>query len=280
MLRNQTIKLAKLAVAKRATVILPRQQLSAQSQYQHLQSLSSPFSIPLSQVSYFSTTSATLAKKKGGNKKENKKDKRNHKDDAEEDGEPVEEIDPKQILSGLETSFKKTLDLYNKKITEIKMGKANPTIFNNLVITIDKKDHPFTDLAAASLQNKNLTVTVFDPNNAKRIISAILAANLGLTPELDPKNNQLLKIKNPLTSSKDVTAKQLKELKEAFDNHAKNNSSSHSLVSLRGKVIKDLKKVEGSKDVVRKLTTDVEKLYKSYVEKLTDSFKKAEKSLK
>ncbi|GME70144.1 unnamed protein product [Ambrosiozyma monospora] len=280
MIRNQTFKLARLAIAKRATVILPRQQLSVPSQYQQSLSTPTPFSTPLSQVSYFSTTSATLAKKKGGNKKENKKDKRHHKDDAEEDGEPVEEIDPKQILSSLETSFKKTLELYNKKITEIKMGKANPTIFNNLMITIDKKDYPFTDLAAASLQNKNLTVTVFDPNNAKRIISAILAANLGLTPELDPKNNQSLKIKNPLTSSKDVKAKQLKELKEAFDNHAKNNSSSHSLVSLRGKVVKDLKKVEGSKDVVRKLTTDVEKLYKSYVEKLTDSFKKAEKSLK
>ncbi|KAG7696883.1 hypothetical protein KL930_002667 [Ogataea haglerorum] len=184
-----------------------------------------------------------------------------------------EEINPSAILQDVDTQFQSVLDKYKKKITEIKLGKADPQIFNKLKVKVENGTALFTDIAQTTLKGKFLTITVFDPKNSKRIISAILGANLNLNAEEDPKNPQLLRVALPSTT-KDLKEKQAKELKENF------NIFRASSASIRAHVLKDLKKVRGSADTLRKLLSDIEKTHKNHIERLTHAYKEAEKSLK
>ncbi|KAG7858705.1 hypothetical protein KL939_002827 [Ogataea angusta] len=185
----------------------------------------------------------------------------------------VEEINPSAILKDVDTQFQSVLDKYKKKITEIKLGKADPQIFNKLKVRVENGTALFTDIAQTTLKGKFLTITVFDPKNSKRIISAILGANLNLNAEEDLKNPQLLRVALPSTT-KELKEKQAKELKENF------NTFKAGSASIRAQVLKDLKKVRGSADTLKKLLNDIEKTHKNYTEKLTLAYKEAEKSLK
>ncbi|KAG0691389.1 ribosome-recycling factor [Pichia californica] len=232
----------------------------------------SPF---LQRTRAFSSTSPSLAKK--GGKKDNAKSSK--KKDIVDD-EPDVVLDPKSILSNLKTKYDDSFTQFSKKLTELKMGRANPALFDNLKIKIDDKyTATFPEVAMTAMKGTNfLNITVFDPNHTKRIVSAILESNMNLNPEVDPKNAQLLKIKLP-NSTKELKEKQIKQMKELLDQYKSNVSFKNSLQAIRATFMKDLKNVEGSKDIVRKLTTDIDSTYKTYADKLTTAFKTTEKSL-
>lgn len=231
----------------------------------------------------FSSTAVFYAKKsKKESKKDNKGSKKNDtKNNSKDNNDEIDEVlDPKAILADLKSKYETSLTQFNKKLTELKMGRANPAIFDNLKIKIDNSyTANYPEIAMTAMKGNNfLNITVFDPNHTKRVISAILESNLNLNPEIDPKNNQLLKIKLP-NSTKELKEKQIKEMKELLDQYKSNSSFKNSLQAIRSNFMKDLKNVEGSKDIVRKLTTDIDSTYKSYAEKLTTTLKNAEKSL-
>jgi ribosome recycling factor len=224
----------------------------------------------------FSSTPVFFAKKKKETKKDNKKGSAT-KDDTD-DVEIV--LDPKSILNDLKGKYEDAFKQYSKSLTELKMGKSNPAIFDNLKIKIDDSyTATFPEIAMTAMKGTGfLNVNVFDPSHTKRIISAILEANLNLNPEVDPKNPQLLKIKLP-NSTKDLKEKQIKQMKELLDQYKSNAGFKHSLLFIRSHCMKELKNVEGSKDIVKKLTDDINATYKTYAEKFTTAFKNTEKSL-
>ncbi|ODQ45136.1 hypothetical protein PICMEDRAFT_25908, partial [Pichia membranifaciens NRRL Y-2026] len=169
---------------------------------------------------------------------------------------------------------------FTKKLTEMKMGRANPAIFDKLKVKIDDSYvATFPEIAMTAMKGTSfLNITVFDPSHTKRVVSAILDADMNLNPEVDPKNEQLLKVKLP-NSTKELKAKQIKQMKELLDLFKSNATFKYSLQSIRASFMKDLKNVEGSKDIVRKLTTDIDASYKTYAEKFTTAFKNTEKSM-
>lgn len=212
-----------------------------------------------------------------------KKDKKAGKKDSKKKDEVDEEVvvlDPKAIISDLKTKYDDSFVQFSKKLTELKMGKANPSIFDKLNIKIDDSyTATFPEVAMTAVKGSNfLNITVFDPSHTKKIVSAILEANLNLNPEVDSKNPQLLKIKLP-NSTKELKEKQIKAMKELLDQYKSNASLKNSLVAIRGTFMKDLKNVEGSKDIVKKITTDIDATFKIYAEKFQTAFKNTEKSL-
>lgn len=219
----------------------------------------------------FANTAILLAKKKKGGKDSK---------DSKEDAAPLAELDPSALLKELNTACTKTLGAFEQKLTTMKMGRSNPGIFNKLTVKLDSHDEPFEQVALTSVKTPTfLTVTVFDPAHTKRVVSAILGAGLNLTPEVDATNNQLLKIKVPNTTKemKEKTVREMKTLLDAFRSQA---SQKDSLVSLRAKAMKEVKNLEGSKDAIKKLTADVDGVYKKFADKLQDAFKAAEKQIK
>lgn len=224
----------------------------------------------------FSMTYPAFAKK---NKKEDKKGKKGKKEEADnEDAESA--IDPSVLLKDLTKSYDNTLQAFQKQLNTLKMGRSNPKVFDNIQVKLEDYTATFTDIAMATNKTPTMfNVTVFDPAHTKRVVSAILAANLNLTPEVDPKNEQLLKIKIPSTS-KEMKEKAVKDMKSLVDQYKSNAAQKDSLAAHRAKMMKEVKSLEGAKDIIKKLNQDVELLFKKYSDKLQDAFKTAEKQIK
>lgn len=162
-------------------------------------------------------------------------------------------------------------------MNEIKLGKSNPEIFDKLKVKSDGKPTLFTSVAQTSIKGgKNMSVTVFDPKDTKAVISAILASNMNLNPQLDPKNPQILKI--PFSgSTADAKQATIKNLKDNYDLY-KNGIDKNSLSSLRGDVMKQFKKSTLTDDL-KKAVANIEKLHKKFSDQLSEQFKSAEKAL-
>lgn len=220
----------------------------------------------------FVTTRAALAKakKKGG--KETKKGS----NAAAASEEPLEQLDPAALLADMTTQCQKTLSTFDAALKELKMGKSNPKIFDSL--KVDGQN--FNEVALTTMKTPTfLTVTVFDPAHTKKVVSSILSAGLNLNPQVDPNNAQLLKVAIPSTTS-EMRAKTLKDMKSLMDSFKSNANQKDSLVSHRSSILKEVKNLEGSKDAIKKLTSDVDAIHKKFSDKLMEAFKQAEKQLK
>lgn len=194
---------------------------------------------------------------------------------ASTEEEEVEIVDPNLYVKELTTKFDKSVELYQKELNEKRLGSFNSKIFDKLEL---KNGKVFKDMASTALKGKgSLLVTVFDPNEVKNIVSAILAAGLNLNPERVPTNNQQLKI--PLPPPTTESKKQLcKDLKAVFEKY-KQSQSKNSLGHIRNEVMKELKGLQKKDESIKKIIQNVEKIHKDYVTKMTDQLKQAEKNV-
>jgi ribosome recycling factor len=206
-----------------------------------------------------------------------KKAKKGGKLDAKQTEEPTTEEDPTAVIPQLEQSFKESIDQFKKKTNETKQGNSNSKIFDQLEVPVNHKEtSPFTSVAQTSLKGRNLIITVFDPNNVKHVVSSVLSSGLNMNPQTVPNFPQQLKVALPPPTAE--TRKEIAAaLKKDFE-HFKQSPSKHSLSSARANALKELKAFEKN-DKVKKVSQDVEKLHKKYVEELQKQFKTAEKSV-
>lgn len=214
----------------------------------------------------FNTSVPLLLKKQKGGKKS-------------EAVEPeVEIIDTKKLLEEATKKFDEVVELHQKKINEIRLGKSNPKIFDKLQAKIDGELLPFTSIAQTTIKGgRFLNVTVFDPSHTKTIVSTILASGLNMTPEVDKGNPQLLKVSlpPPTLETKKLT---LKQLKENFENFKSNPHNKHCLAHVRTQYLKHTKKGKVDESI-KKFAADFDKMQKKYTDALNDQFKTAEKNL-
>ncbi|GMM35986.1 Rrf1 protein [Saccharomycopsis crataegensis] len=217
-----------------------------------------------------SFSTSTIAYKKGGKAKG--KAKNNVEPEAEE-----EEFDSVGFLRDVEKKYKDSIEVYKKKSSESKSGKTNTKIFDNLSIPLaHNQSAKFTDVAQTTLKGRNLLITLFDPNDSKHVVSAVLGAGLNLNPQVDQKNPQLLKVPLPAPTA-EVKIEAVKNLKSVFETF-KSSSSKFAFTSIRSDALKELKKLKGG-DEVKKIMKNVEDLNKQYNKKLADQFKDLEKSM-
>lgn len=189
--------------------------------------------------------------------------------------EEVEIVNPNLYVKELTTKFDKSVELYQKELNEKRQGSFNPKIFDKLEL---KNGRVFKDMATTAMKGKgSLLVTVFDPNEVKNIVSAILAADLNLNPERVPSNNQQLKIPlpPPTTESKQQLCKELKAVFERY----KQSPLKFSLGHIRNEVMKELKSLQKKDESIKKIIQHVEKIHKEYVNKMTEQLKQAEKNV-
>ncbi|ODV86489.1 hypothetical protein CANARDRAFT_6954 [[Candida] arabinofermentans NRRL YB-2248] len=221
----------------------------------------------------FSTSPITHAKKVPKSKAgKGKKGKGNSKEVEEE--EDIEEFEPKVVLKELEEKFKGCLEEFQETCKLIKMGNSNPKVFDQLKIKLaGNEEVNFNEVAQMTSKGKRMLVTVYEPNNVKRVISSILAMEKNLIPKVDPKNEQVLVIETGSTDS--VVSQRQKDLKKAYDNYKTNHSSKVSLVKIRGDAIRESKSYKGPKDLLTKLSADIHAMHNVYADKMQEVFKKA-----
>lgn len=213
----------------------------------------------------FSNTAFNLKKRKDNVKKEQTPD-------------VSEAIDIDKILNipQVTEKFDSIISKFQKHLLEIKLGKSNPNVFNNVKITIDDKKNDsvlFTDLASTSLKGRNFIITVFDPKNSSKIINSIL--NLNYNAQIDSTNNYTIKVPLPPINT-ESKQNSVKLLKKSFENF---KSGPTSLASIRHDIKTKLSKVlklNNLNDTDKLKLDHFEKIHKSYNEKLLHVLKKGE----
>ncbi|KAI5948903.1 IPI1 [Candida theae] len=231
-------------------------------------------------------TSATLlasSKKNSKSKRAQKQQKIQIQDDKIQAEAEEEVVTPTIDFKDATARFESIISRFDKLANEIKLGKLNPKIFDNLLVNVGNQKEvvevPFNTIAQTSVKGRNFIITMFDPSNAQAIINTIIGSGLNMSGIVDPANKFNIKVPLPPITL-ETKQNDVKLLKELFDKLRNNKTG--SLTSVRGDVRHKFQshlKTHKLSDLENKQLTQLEKLHKLYVDKLQESFKQYEKRI-
>lgn len=165
----------------------------------------------------------------------------------------------KDILKDAENRMKGAIQALEEDLSAIRTGRANPSLVERLPVEYYGSETPLLQLASISVpEARVLLIRPFDPTTLKIIEKAILASDLGLTPNNDGKVIRLNL--PPLTEDRrrDLVKLVQKRLEE----------SRIAIRNIRRDQMKDLKDFEKEKMI----SEDDLKIGEEEIQKLTDKF--------
>ena len=90
--------------------------------------------------------------------------------------------------TSIEEKMKKTINMYEGNLAEIRAGRANPAILNKISVEYYGTQTPINQVAGISVPEARLIVIQpWDMSVLKEIERAILASDIGITPNNDGK---------------------------------------------------------------------------------------------
>ena len=181
---------------------------------------------------------------------------------------------PKDELGTLRENMDKAITFLQNEYLSIRTGRAHPGLVSDI-----KADYYGTPTALKQLANitipegRVIQIAPFDKSALKAIEKAILAANIGMTPQSD---GTVIRLTLPeLTKARRVEltkilAKKAEEAKVVIRNY-------------RRDAIEGLKKQEKASEIteddLKKLTKDVQDITDSYIKKIDEVYKVKEKEV-
>ena len=171
--------------------------------------------------------------------------------------------------TNIEERMKKTISVYEENLSEIRAGRANPAILNKITVDYYGTATPINQVAGISVPEARLIVIQpWDGSVLKEIERAILASDIGITPNNDGK---VIRLNFP-----ELNEERRKELVKEMGEEAK-----VAVRQVRRDGIDDFKKQQKdsviTEDDLKQAEDQVQKLTDKYVEKidkLTDSKEK------
>jgi ribosome recycling factor len=120
----------------------------------------------------------------------------------------------KEIFDKLNVRCQKALDFLKNELAAIRAGRANPQLFDKLLVDYYGTPTPLNQMANISApEPRAVVISVWDAGAVKLVEKAILASDLGLTPTNDGKS---LRVNFPVLTEerrKDLV-KQIKKMAE------------------------------------------------------------------
>ena len=162
-------------------------------------------------------------------------------------------------IKEFENKMSKTVDALKEDYVTIRAGRANPQILNK--ITVDYYGQPTTIPNMANItvpEARMLVISLWDVSMVKKVVSAIQASDIGITPSDDGKVIRLVFPQLTEERRKELT-KQTKKLSEDCKVTLRNE---------RRDIMDVLKKFK--KDSI--ITEDEEKTYGAEVQKTLDKY--------
>lgn len=90
----------------------------------------------------------------------------------------------KEIVSRTEDKMQEALNFLVEDLKTYRVGKANPAIFNSVMVNYYGNPTPLAQVASVSAPDaKTLAIQPWEKNMIPKIEKAIVDANLGLTPQ-------------------------------------------------------------------------------------------------
>ena len=174
--------------------------------------------------------------------------------------------------TNIEERMKKTISVYEENLSEIRAGRANPAILNKITVDYYGTATPINQVAGISVPEARLIVIQpWDGSVLKEIERAILASDIGITPNNDGK---VIRLNFP-----ELNEERRKELVK--DIRKMGEGAKVAVRQVRRDGIDDFKKQQEdsviTEDDLKQAEDQVQKLTDKYVEeidKLTDSKEK------
>eukprot|EP01121_Diplochlamys_sp_Union-15-3_P019814 TRINITY_DN7554_c0_g1_i1.p2 TRINITY_DN7554_c0_g1~~TRINITY_DN7554_c0_g1_i1.p2 ORF type:complete len:279 (-),score=54.29 TRINITY_DN7554_c0_g1_i1:948-1784(-) len=208
-------------------------------------------------------TIATRKKEKSNKQQSGSKKGKRDVDDEDEDYKQTAELD----LTRYGNQFKATIDSMMKIYTGLQVGRAEPSLLENIKIG----STPISKFGSISLRDRMaLLISLFDPSSADKVVRALREAELGLNPTVDGPMI-IVNIPKPTQEFRDSL------IKKASD--AKENAKS-AVRRIRKDAMDDLKKLNKPKDEDKRLQNDIQKLVDQANKKIDDAFKQKENDIK
>lgn len=187
-------------------------------------------------------------------------------------GYGIDEVD--LIFEELKEQSDKVYASFLHEINLISAGRANPHILDKVMVNSYGVETPLNQVGNVVVSEARvLTISVWDKNMLKEVEKAIIAANIGLTPNNDGKVIRL--IFPELTEEKrKLIAKDVKNIGE---------NGRIGIRNARRDCMDELKKLEKdhviTEDDLKDFQKDAEKVVGEYLDKLENALKNKEKEV-
>ena len=163
-----------------------------------------------------------------------------------------------ELMKEAEQRMQVTLDVLEEDLTAIRTGRASPALIEKLPVEYYGSTLPLIQLATISVpESRQLLIRPFDPSSLKAIEKAILASDLGLTPNNDGKS---IRLNLPA-----LTEERRRELVKVVNTRLE--ECRVAVRNIRREVIKSLRDLEKEKEI----SEDEEKQAEDELQELTDA---------
>ncbi len=185
----------------------------------------------------------------------------------------MEISDAKKVLEQVKDKMSKAVEYLDNELATYRVGKANPSIFSGISIEYYGTSTPLAQVASITVPDaRTMIIQPWEKSLIQQIEKAIMAANLGFTPQ---NNGEIIRIQVP-----PLTEERRKELVKKAKNEGE--TARISLRNARRDGVELLKKYqkEGlSEDVVKDTETFIQKELDVYSKKVEEILSVKEKEI-
>jgi ribosome recycling factor len=162
-----------------------------------------------------------------------------------------------RIISQLEADMKKRIDAFKFELTKLRIGRAHPSILENVTVEYYDKLVPISQVASINVSDpRTLTIAPWEKTMLKPIEKAIFNSGLGLNPMNDGD-----KIRIPMPP---LTEERRKELVKVLKNATE--EARIGIRDLRHQAKDEIKTLQKKKEI----TEDDERRAEDQIQKVTD----------
>ncbi len=163
------------------------------------------------------------------------------------------------ILLDAEERMEKATDVLRRNLAGIRTGRANPGLVDSLRVDVYGSPTPIKQVASVGApEPTQIVIRPYDPSTIKDIEKAILASDLGLTPQSD---GRVVRINIPQLST-EVRKKMVTRIRDL---------SEEAKVAVRN-VRRDANKAIDAAEKAKELSEDLRDDLKDQVQELTKQF--------
>lgn len=175
-----------------------------------------------------------------------------------------------EILLETETRMESAIDNLEKRLLNIRAGRANPAMLDGINVSYYGVDTPLKQLATISVpEARMLQIKPFDRSSISLIEKAIFEANIGLTPN----NNGEVVILNIPAMTEETRRDYVKQAKGIGE------EAKIALRNIRQDANNDIKKLEIPEDDIKSAQDEVQQLINKFNKKIEDIVSEKEKEL-
>ena len=175
-----------------------------------------------------------------------------------------------EILEETELNMESAIENMEKRFTNVRAGRANPSILDGVMAVYYGAPTPLKQLATISIpEARQLMIKPFDKSCLQAIEKGIYEANIGLTPN----NNGEVIILNIPALTEETRREYVKQVKQMAED------CKIALRNVRQDANNDIKKLEITEDEQKQAQDEVQELINKYNKIVEEKLKVKEQEL-